>query len=124
MYMEKPADPGLMSLLQESNVTLRRVGAEIVAGVRCTDYDAAINDRTGHVCLTPDGVLLRATIPEPGRPRELQALRVTYAAQPEAYFDRPPGFIRVDAANLPPGLGSGPAARGPRRLYRGGQTGR
>ena len=55
------------------------------------DYDAAVNDRTGQVCLTEDGVLLRANIFDPDRRREVQAVRVTYAEQPEAYFDRPQG---------------------------------
>ena len=124
LYMEKPADPGLMAMFQESGPALRRTGAEIVAGVRCMDYDAAVNDRTGQVCLTEDGVLLRANIFDPDRRREVQAVRVTYAEQPEAYFDRPPGFARVDASKMPPGLGSGPVVRGPRHGYRSGQTGR
>ena len=115
--MVQPADRDIMAMFQESRTALRRIGAEMIAGVPCVLYDAIVNDRTGQVCLTEDGVLLRARINDPERRRDLQAIRVTYAPQAAAYFRPPPGFMRVDANGLPPGAIQGFMGGGPRRRY-------
>jgi len=107
LYMEQPADPDLSAILHGANTRLRPLGDEEIAGLTCTAYDAALNDRTGELCLTDDGVLLRAEIADRGRPRELEALRVTYADQPDSYFHAPADFTKVDMSDLPPGLNLG-----------------
>jgi hypothetical protein len=110
LYMVQRAEPDLIAFFKESNAAFRRIGAERVAGMSCTAYAAAINDRTGQVCLTDDGVLLRAELADPEGRHEVEALRVTYSVQPEAYFDPPRGFRRVEGTwfgkNLTPGGGS------------------
>ncbi len=77
----------------------RRLGTGSVAGVPCTDW--ATRDVAGYdsvVCLTTDGVLLRAT--QAGRVL-VQATRVEEAPQPAELFAIPSGF-RVQAAPSPP----------------------
>ncbi len=102
IYVEQPADPDIVGLLQDPS--LRRIGADTVAGLPCTAYDAAVNDRSGQVCLTDDGVLLRARIADPDRRPEMQAVSVTYARQPAEMFEIPAGFHRLDLPYLPDGL--------------------
>ena len=101
----------------------------MIAGVPCTAYSAIVNNRTGEVCLADDGVLLYGRIDDPAQRRELRAVRVTYSAQPAAYFMPPPGFVKVNASSAP--LGTNPGSHGPgarggghRRHHFGGQTGR
>ncbi len=122
LYMVQPAGRDIMAMFRESRAALRRIGAEMVAGVPCLLYDAVVNDRTGQVCLTEDGVLLRARIEDPDRRRDLQAIRVTYAPQAAAYFRAPPGFVRVDANTLPPGVIQGFMGGGSRRRYPYGRS--
>ncbi len=77
----------------------RRLGPELVVGIPCTDW--ATSDVAGHdsvVCLTADGVLLRAT--QAGHVL-VQATRVEEAPQPAAVFAVPPTF-RILAVPSPP----------------------
>lgn len=119
LYAEQQADPNIMALLQPGNADLRRPGGEMVAGLPCTDYDATMNDRAGRVCLTDDGVLLRATIADPERRPYLEAVRVTYGRQPRWIFGMPVGFQRLDLPNLLYGLNMGPLGGSPPGGYRG-----
>jgi hypothetical protein len=114
MYMERPADPGMMAMFQARNTAFRKIGTETVAGVACTLYDVTVNDRTGQVCLTDDGVLLRTHGNDPGRDRSLEAVKVTYSEQPASLFEPPAGFQRMDMPNIPGGMppGMGGPARG------------
>lgn len=112
LYVTQPADPDMMAVFHAENTEFRRIGDEVVAGRRCTAYDAAVNDRTGRICLTDDGVLLRARIADPDRRPEVEAVTVTYARQPAAMFQMPPGFRRLDIPNPPYGLNLGPFGGG------------
>lgn len=105
LYVEQPADPTIIALLQGPG--LRRIGTDTVAGLPCTAYDAEVNDRAGQVCLTDDGVLLRAKIADRDRQPELDAISVTYARQPERMFEIPLGFHQLSIPDLPygPSLG-------------------
>lgn len=123
IYATQPADRAIMAMFKAGNTAFRRIGAETVAGLRCTVYDAALNDRTGQVCLTDDGVLLRASIEDPDRHPELEAVRVTYTRQPERLFEIPPGFQKLDMPNLPYGMNLGPLD-GPPGGYPAGPFGR
>lgn len=76
----------------------RRVGPQTIAGVPCTDW--ATRDDAGNesvVCLTGDGVLLRAM--QAGHVL-LQATQVSYALQPAALFLVPDGY-RTQAPPAP-----------------------
>ena len=115
MYIERPADPAMMPMLRMSNAHLMKTGTDTVAGLSCTVYDASGGDKKGQVCLTGDGVLLRARS-EDGQ-HELLATKVTYAVQSAALFEPPADFQKFDIPNMPggmpPGMGGPPAgARG------------
>ena len=75
-----------------------RLGDRVVAGTPCTDWSTPDGAGTPSVvCLTDDGVMLRAS--QNGRVL-LQAVRVTFAPQPAAVFAVPDGF-RTEAAPRP-----------------------
>jgi hypothetical protein len=124
MYIDRPADPNMMPMFQATNAAFVKTGSDTVAGVSCTTYDANINDRKGQVCLTSDGVLLRARSTDPNQKRELEAVKVTYAEQPASLFEPPAGFQKMDIPDGPRGMNLGPAGGGPRGGYPGGQFGR
>jgi hypothetical protein len=124
LYMERPADPGMLAMFQATNAAFRKTGTDTIAGVGCTTYDATINDHNGQVCLTGDGVLLRARSDDADRHREFEALKVTYGDQPAALFEVPAGFQKMDIpdAGRRPISGFGPPdVRG---SYMGTPTGR
>jgi hypothetical protein len=126
IYMEQPANPAMLGMFQAKGSAFRKTGTDTVAGVPCTTYTATINDRDGQVCLTGDGVMLRARSEEAGRTHELEAVKVTYADQPAALFEPPAGFKKLDMADMAgrrpiSGFGSPNAPRG---SYMGEQNGR
>ncbi len=83
----------------------RRLGPTVVAGVACTDWATRdVAGRDSVVCLTADGVLLRAM--QAGRVL-VQATRVEEATQPAAVFAIPDGD-RIQEA--PPPAAPAPAA--------------
>jgi hypothetical protein len=110
MYIERPADPNMMPMQRMSNAHLVKTGIDTVAGLSCTIYDASGGDRKGQVCLTDDGVLLRARS-EDGQ-HELLATKVTYAAQSAALFEPPADFQKFDIPNMPGGMPPGIGPRG------------
>jgi hypothetical protein len=115
MYMEAPANPGMLGMFQAKSTAFRKTGTDTIAGVACTTYDATINDHEGQVCLTGDGVLLRARSKEPNGQRELEAVKVTYADQPAELFSAPAGFKKMEVPDLSgrrPSSGSPDAPRG------------
>ena len=85
--------------LQDAHLTKR--GPATVAGLACTDY--AVESRRGHgtLCLTDDGVALRAVGEVNGHDGSFTAVSVSYAALPPTLFDVPPGYMTLA---LPPGL--------------------
>ncbi len=115
MYIDRPADPGMVSMFQATNTAFRKTGTDNVAGVPCTTYDATISERTGQVCLTGDGVMLRAKSSQPDRNRVLEAVKVTYTEQPASLFETPPGYQKLDIPDMPRGTNMPPP---------GGQIGR
>lgn len=111
MYMEMPYDPTRAMAFEGKDGTFTRRGTDTVAGVRCTVYHGQTPRHTGDVCLTDDGLLLRAKSDDPGQGGDLVAIAVTYGAQPASLFEPPPGFQKMDMANMahmPPGAGGGP----------------
>jgi len=77
------------------------------------------HDRGGQVYLTGDGVLLRARGDDPDRNRQLEAVRVTYAAQPASLFETPAGFQKLDARR---GVTMQPSGDGPRGSFQAVST--
>ncbi len=110
MYLERPADPGMTALFQAANTAFTRTGTDTVAGLACTTYDATVSEHRGQVCLTDDGVLLRARSEDPDRHRDLEALNVTYGDQPAALFEAPAGFQKVDPDLMQRGITNAPSA--------------
>lgn len=88
---------------------MTRAGSDTVAGHRCDNWQVSGPEGQGTVCLTPDGVLLRAQGSREGRQGSLEATAISYARQDPARFrlpaeyrsvTLPPGLLK----NLPPGL--------------------
>ena len=117
MYMELPADPGMVAMFHGANASFLKTGTATVAGIGCTTYDATANGRASQVCLTSDGVLLRATSNEAERGRTLEAVKVNYEEQPAALFEPPAGYQKMDMPAMPNGAPGGmPAGPGGRPL--------
>ena len=83
-----------------------RQGNDVIAGLRCPDWDlsngAAVE---GTACVTPDGVLLRATRSKPVE-GSMVALSVKYGSPPADIFEPPADYKLIPSA---PAGGSLPA---------------
>ncbi|MDJ0387167.1 hypothetical protein QMO56_03485 [Roseomonas sp. E05] len=79
-------------------------GSGTVAGHRCEIWQVSRQDAAGTVCLTKDGVILRAEGARDNRRGRLEATRVAYGRQDPKQFQLPAGLPVV---NLPPALLSG-----------------
>ncbi|MCS6891139.1 MAG: DUF4412 domain-containing protein [Rhodovarius sp.] len=101
---------GLLRPPPEARFT--RLGSARIAGLACTRWRVEEPGGARELCLTADGVALRAAGGRGSAAAVLEAERVDYAAQDPARFDRPAGFRSLTAASSPPGLGlpQGPAA--------------
>jgi hypothetical protein len=119
VYAERPADPGMIAMFQATSASFKKTGSDTVAGVACTTYDATFNEHSGQICLTNDGVMLRARSADADHQRELEAVTVTYAKQPADLFAVPAGFQKLDTSSMPHGMNMGPPGGGP-----GGASGR
>lgn len=108
-YMEMPANDAVSRgfLLNES-MTFARRGLETVAGVKCTQWEVTSREGAGNVCVTDDGVMLRAR-GQDGR-GGLEAISVQYGPQPASLFRPPADFSKIEL----PG-GAGPGGRPPPR---------
>jgi len=71
---------------------LTRTGSEVIAGLACTDYAVQSRRGAGTVCLTGDGVALRAEGEIDGRQGSFTAVSVVYERLPPALFEVPPGY--------------------------------
>ncbi len=79
--------------LQDAHMTRR--GRSTVAGRSCTDY--AVEARRGHgtVCLTDDGVALRADGEVDGRAGSFTAVSVSESGLPPGLFEVPKGYMQL-----------------------------
>jgi Domain of unknown function (DUF4412) len=108
MYMELPHDmsndPNGLAAMEAA--TFNKIGTETIAGIGCTLYETTVKERKGKLCLADDGVWLHSVSGDPANPRELEAVKVTYATQPTSLFEPPAGFQKFDMpAGMPPGVG-------------------
>jgi hypothetical protein len=77
------------------------LGKATVAGMPCTDWRVTNGSTSGgSVCVTDDGVVLRATREQPAK-GEIQALQVTYGPTPADLFVPPAGFKFIPSPEFP-----------------------
>jgi hypothetical protein len=75
--------------------TYVRRGEDTVAGQACTEWETLDHDRRkASVCITADGVLLRAST---AGQAQVSAISVQYAPQDHAVFQIPPDYLRRSA---------------------------
>ena len=72
---------------------MTRLREDKVAGLACTVWSVRAQKGDGTICLTPDGVPLRAEGTVDGRRGTLEAIAVQREPQPEALFHVPPGYM-------------------------------
>jgi hypothetical protein len=97
-FEDRPSDPSMVPLYFSPEAAFTRTGTETIAGLSCTTYDANLHGRRGQLCLTADGVILRARTQQGDQVRELHAVNVSYTEQPATLFEPPPSFQNVDSA--------------------------
>lgn len=103
MYMELPYDPRRVMAFDDTGATFARTGSDTVAGVGCTVYETQRQGHSGQVCISADGVLLRAKSDDPTQDHGgLVATSVTYGPQSPDLFAPPPDFQRMEMPNMPP----------------------
>ncbi len=101
VYMDLPYDPKKIMNFEQNDARFSRRGTDTVAGLQCTVYDVENRGHSGQVCLTDDGVMLRAHGGGAQHSGRLRAVKVTYETQPDSLFTPPPGFHKMDAQHLP-----------------------
>ena len=107
MVMDMPAGqmpPGSLAWSRTARYT--RDGTGRFANTDCTHWRMEDRGETARVCLTGDGVMLRAeSLSGQAASRgTLEATQVTYGAQDSARFQRPAGFQSFQMpAGMPPG---------------------
>lgn len=105
--LDLPVKPRDLDPIRLQGATLTQAGRATIAGLPCTDY--AVQSPRGHgtVCLTGDGVALRAQGEVNGRSGSFTATAVNYGRVPDAAFAVPQGYMQLAlprGLNLPPGL--------------------
>jgi len=107
-YMELPYDPKRVMAFEGTDTTFTRRGADTIAGIGCTIYDTRRPDRSGQVCLSDDGLLLRAKSDNPAQAGGgLEATRVVYGPQPASLFAPPADFQKMEMPTMPQGAPGG-----------------
>lgn len=101
-YVDLPHHgPMTESFLLNKDMTFTRTGSDTVAGLACTVWDVTAKRGGGTACVTDDGVILRGQgHVKTGESGGIEAVSVTYAAQPADMFNPPEGFHRLDVAKL------------------------
>lgn len=114
MYMEMPFDPKRAMDFDSKDGTFTRRGTATVAGLTCNVYYGKTPRHSGEVCVTDDGVMLRAKSDTGGEGGDIEATKVTYGAQPANLFTPPADFQKMDMSHMPMGPGGPPGGRPPR----------
>ncbi len=99
--MSLPVREADLQPLTLQGARLTRRGQETVAGLGCTAYAVQSPRGRGTVCLTADGVALRATGEVDGRAGGFTAVSVDYRPLPPALFQAPAGYFQLAL----PGMG-------------------
>ena len=112
MYMDMLYDPKRIMTFDTTGATLSRIGSDTVAGISCTVYEAQREGHSGKVCISSDGMLLRAKSDDPGQPNGgLEAVSVAYGPQSADLFAPPPGYQKMDIAAMAHGMPMPPPNR-------------
>lgn len=108
-YMEVPYDPKRVMAFDDKSASFTRLGSDTVAGIACTVYETRRQEHSGQVCLSDDGLMLRAKSDDPAQAGgALEATHVAYGPLAPTLFAPPPGFQRMDMTNMGHGApGSG-----------------
>ena len=87
--------PAALFLLDD-RMTFTRKGESTVAGRKCTQWDAVLEQDRHLVCITPDGIMLRNQSQDAkGRRNLVEAFAVRSEKVPDAAFELPPTFERI-----------------------------
>jgi len=86
--------------LKLAGAKLSPKGHETIAGLACTDYDVQASRGHGTVCLTPDGVALRAAGEVDGHEGSFTAISVQYGAVPASTFEVPQDYMQLDLQKM------------------------
>jgi hypothetical protein len=87
----------------------RRGATARIAGLDCTIWSIEDQGRTGEVCLTGDGVMLRGRGAASGQEGAVEAIEVRFGPQDPAQFRRPEGYREMTTPpGMPPGMGRTP----------------
>jgi hypothetical protein len=78
-----------------------RGGTARIAGLDCTLWNVEDQGRSGQLCFTADGVMLRGTGAAGGQQGGIEATEVRFGAVDPALFQRPQGYQEMQA---PPGM--------------------
>jgi hypothetical protein len=99
IYVEMPYDAKQVMAFAGTDTTFTRRGHDTIAGIGCAVYDAKRRGNSGQVCISDDGLLLRAKSDNPAQAGGgLEATRVAYGPQPASLFAPPPDFKKMDIA--------------------------
>ncbi len=116
-YMEMPYDAKKVdSFSAAEGASFTKKGSDTVAGLSCTVWEVKSQQNTGTVCMTDDGVMLRAQGQgaDPQHSGGMEAVSVVYGAQPAALFAPPADYQKMDRPRgMPPGAPGAPGGRPP-----------
>ena len=98
-----PASVAQMTQEMPPDARFTRKGTQTVAGTSCTVWDVVTSQANSTLCVTDDGVLLRAAgeAPNGGGTRGLEATEVKYGPQDAARFTVPPGYQQMQVGQTP-----------------------
>lgn len=85
-------------LLRDARMTRR--GRSTVAGLPCTEYAVEQRRGRGTLCLTDDGIALRANGEVDGKRGSFTAVSVTAGRLPPSLFEVPTGYMQLALPNL------------------------
>ncbi|WP_419897049.1 DUF4412 domain-containing protein [Roseomonas sp. USHLN139] len=109
-----PATVAQMTQEMPADARFTRKGSATVAGTACTEWDVVTSQVNTTLCVTDDGVMLRAVgqAPNGGGPRGMEATEVRYAPQEAARFTVPADYKPLQLGQMPgatPAPGAAPA---------------
>jgi hypothetical protein len=104
-FMEMPFDARTgAALMLSDKMAFSRHGMEKVAGLLCTSWDVTSGQTHARLCITADGVILHAEGSDPKRGEgRLDAVSVSYTAQPANLFVPPAGYHKIEMPKRAPG---------------------
>lgn len=105
MVMRMPEPPAMKNMISmQAFSNIKRAGSATVAGVSCTVWSVHNEHGDGDICVTGDGVLLRARGKDNGGNSSImQATKVDYHALPASEFEVPAGYHTMNMPVMPPG---------------------